>query len=158
MTVGSAGDMPVRQALRVVRVAERWLWLEGRRPGACSQCSLQAGCGQALLDRMGRGSLTLKLRRPRGMADLEPGDWVMLSLPAHQLLQASARLYLGLLLGLLVGALVGAGLAGEWGSILGAAGGLALAAVGLRRWPAPAALQPQVTERLVGPPDVSTRC
>lgn len=110
---------------KVLGVEPGAVWVETIRQSTCGSCQARAGCGQALLQRLGSGA-----RRGfiRALCDqpLVVGDEVVIALPEDAVLKASALMYLLPLLMLFIFALLAelAGLAEPW-LILAAAAGLA---------------------------------
>jgi len=109
--------------------------VETRRQGACGGCSANGACGTSLLARyLGRRPLLLRAQNRAGAA---PGDWVVVGVSEHGLMQASLAAYLVPVVGLIAGGVV-AGLlfpaGGDGATALLAFLGLALGLVWLRRF------------------------
>ena len=99
--------------------------------GGCGRCHEAGGCGGQQLTQMFCGGA--KSYRVANTVGAQPGDRVQIAIGAGRIRQ-TANLAYGLpLLALLGGAFAGLGLAGEAGAMLGAAGGLLLAFLFVRR-------------------------
>ncbi len=103
--------------------------VETRRSATCGGCSVQAGCGTAMLSRV-FGSKRTKLR-VLNPVDAKPGDRVIVGFDEKMLVKASLTLYMLPLISLILGAAAGQfGAQGaplvspEQGSILGGISGL----------------------------------
>lgn len=90
---------------RVVAVEAGAVWVETLQKSTCSNCSVSAGCGQGLAEKIGVG-------RSRGLVralcdlHLEVGDAVIIGVRADLLVRGSLLLYLLPLLGLFFAALL----------------------------------------------------
>lgn len=122
---------------RVVAVADDHVWVETFSASTCGSCSAQKGCGQGLLNSVGRGRQNLlKVLLPKGYPRvLGLGDTVDIAVPEKVLIGGAFWVYLLPLLSLLVG--MGAvdqfaPAAGDTGAALGALGGF-IAGLGLVR-------------------------
>ncbi|MBL4834912.1 MAG: SoxR reducing system RseC family protein [Pseudomonas sp.] len=77
---------------RVVSVESGAAWVETIRRSTCGSCQARAGCGQALLERLGsgarRGFIRVIAAHP-----VEVGDEVIIGLPEDAVLKASALMY-----------------------------------------------------------------
>lgn len=110
---------------RVLSVEADAVWVETIRQSTCGSCQARAGCGQALLQRLGsrarRGFIRALSDQP-----LTVGDEVVIGLPEDAVLKASALMYVLPLLMLFVFAVSAdiAGLSEAW-VILAASSGLA---------------------------------
>lgn len=141
---------------RVVSFEPGSAWVETVRRSTCGSCQARAGCGQALLTKLGAGARQGYLRvltdRP-----LKVGDNVVIGLPENAVVTASLLMYLFPLCGLFLAALAAdaVGLAEAW-VILAALFGLVLGFVGVRwyawRQRANPDLQPRVLRLLPNSP------
>ncbi|WP_374438177.1 SoxR reducing system RseC family protein [Pseudomonas panipatensis] len=138
---------------RVVGVEPGAVWVETLRQGTCSACSLNAGCGQGILQRLGSGS---GCRRVRALSELQlrVGDRVVFGVREELLLKSALLFYLFPLFGLFFVALLAqfCGLAEPWLVVAGLAGFLAawlLVRRHSRRHSNDPALQPVVLRALV---------
>ena len=84
---------------RVVSSEPGAAWVETVRQSTCGSCQAKAGCGQALLQRLGSGARQGYIRvlsdRP-----LQVGDEVMIGLPENAVVNASLCMYMLPLIGL----------------------------------------------------------
>ncbi|MDR3300754.1 MAG: SoxR reducing system RseC family protein [Candidatus Accumulibacter sp.] len=115
--------------------------------GGCGRCHEPGGCGGAHLTQIFCASAkNYRVLNPRGA---KPGEEVVVAIPDRVLLRGAVAGYAVPLLGLFMGAALGLGLAGETGSMIGAAGGLALA-WGLQktRWARDILLGPDAEPRI----------
>lgn len=128
------------------------VWVETIRRSTCGSCSARAGCGQALLQKIGpgrrRGRIRVLCSEP-----LRVGEQVLIGVPEQAVLRGSLLVYLLPLLGLFAAALLGeaAGLAEPWLILLaagGLAGGMWLARLLAQRSSGTEVLQPRVLRRL----------
>tara|TARA_R110000850_G_scaffold87866_2_gene188728 strand:+ start:20506 stop:20979 length:474 start_codon:yes stop_codon:yes gene_type:complete len=110
---------------RVVGIEPGAAWVETIRRSTCGSCQARAGCGQALLERLGarsrRGFIRVIFDQPVAV-----GDEVIIGLPEDAVLKASALMYVLPLAMLFLFAFLTnlAGLAEPW-IILAAVAGLA---------------------------------
>lgn len=110
---------------KILSIEPGAVWVETIRRSTCGTCQARAGCGQALLQRLGsgarRGFIRVLCDRP-----LQVGDEVIIGLPEDAVLRASALMYVLPLLMLFLFAVLAdaAGLSEGW-VILAASGGLA---------------------------------
>lgn len=118
---------------RVVAVESGAVWVETLRKTTCSSCSVEAGCGQGLMERLGVG-------RDRGLVRalselrLDIGDAVIVGVREELLVHGSLLLYLLPLAGLFFMALLAQALsAGEPKIIISGLFGLMLGLC-LVRW------------------------
>lgn len=123
----------IEERARVVAVEKGAVWVETLRKGTCSSCSGNAGCGQALMDRMGvdrrRGYI-------RALSDLQlrVGDGVVIGVREEFFVRGSLLVYLLPLLGIFTCGLL-AQEAGLGESLVILAGGLGFAlAFSMVRW------------------------
>lgn len=95
----------MEEQARVVEVQPGYMWVETERKSTCGACSLNKGCGSAVLAKV------LGARRTRIKAlstlDAEVGDEVMLGLAEDALIRGSLILYALPLATLFMGALAG---------------------------------------------------
>lgn len=110
---------------KVLSIESGAVWVETIRQSTCGSCQARAGCGQALLQRLGSGARSGFIRVLSDQP-LAVGDEVIIGLPEDAVLKASALMYVLPLLMLFMFALIGdlVGLAEPW-LILVAAVGLA---------------------------------
>ncbi|MEY6432238.1 SoxR reducing system RseC family protein [Thioalkalicoccus limnaeus] len=114
----------IEQTGRVVRRDGDVAEIETERRTSCGHCSVNTGCGIALLDRfLGRRRQCLMVLNPIGA---ELGQRVVIGIPEASLLSASVAAYLAPILALIGGALVAQWLAG-W---IGAGGGETIGVLG----------------------------
>lgn len=138
---------------RVVAVEAGAVWVETLRKSTCSSCSVSAGCGQGVLDRLGVGG---RRGHVRALSDLSlsVGDEVVIGVREDLLVRASLLVYLMPLLGLFAAALLaGAMSLSEPYVVLCAGGGMLLSWFGVRwrsaRIAGDPALQPVVLRALI---------
>lgn len=110
---------------RVVGVEPGAAWVETIRRSTCGSCQARAGCGQALLERLGARGRRGFIRVISDQA-VHVGDEVIIGLPEDAVLKASALMYVLPLLMLFLFSFLAdlAALAEVW-IILSAAAGLA---------------------------------
>lgn len=77
---------------RVVSVEGGALWVETIRRSACNSCQARAGCGQALLQRLG-GARQGRIR-VLGDGDSRVGDEVIIGVPEKAVIRGSSLVYL----------------------------------------------------------------
>ncbi|MFR0689600.1 SoxR reducing system RseC family protein [Enterobacterales bacterium AE_CKDN230030158-1A_HGKHYDSX7] len=130
--------------------------VETLRRSTCSDCSVNAGCGQGLLERLG---VVQARGRVRALSSLKltPGDEVVLGLDEALLLKSALLFYLLPLLGMFALALPAAHLGlGEPLIIAAGLAGFLLAWLFVRRYTRrhsdDPAMQPVVLRALVGGP------
>lgn len=116
----------IEQTGRVVRRYGASAEIEAERRTSCGNCSVNTGCGIALLDRfLGRRRQCLTVLNPIGA---EVGQRVVIGIPEASLLSASVAAYLAPILALIGGAVAAQWLAGWIGAdgseIIGVVGGL----------------------------------
>ncbi|MBS7661530.1 SoxR reducing system RseC family protein [Pseudomonas lalucatii] len=143
----------IEESGRVVAVEAGAVWVETLRKSTCSSCSMSAGCGQGVLDRLGVGG---RRGHVRALSDLSlsVGDAVVIGVREDLLVRGSLLVYLVPLMGLFAAALAAERLAlSEPVVVLCALAGLALAALGVRwrsaRTAGDPALQPVVLRALI---------
>jgi sigma-E factor negative regulatory protein RseC len=90
---------------RVVALEEGAVWVETLRKSTCSSCSISAGCGQGLLDKLGAEG---RRGHVRALCDLRLsiGDAVVIGVREDLLVRGSVLVYLIPLLGLFAAALL----------------------------------------------------
>jgi sigma-E factor negative regulatory protein RseC len=91
----------------------------------CGRCHEPGGCGGGNLTQV--FCLSPKIHRVLNLRGAKPGEEVIVVIPDRTLLCSAIAGYVLPLMGLCLGAALGLELAGEAGSMIGAAGGLALA-------------------------------
>jgi sigma-E factor negative regulatory protein RseC len=138
---------------RVVAVEAGAVWVETLRKSTCSSCSVSAGCGQGVLDRLGVGG---RRGHVRALSDLSlsVGDAVVIGVREDLLVRGSLLVYLMPLLGLFGAALLADSLAlAEPYVVLSAVLGLGLSWLAVRwrsaRTAGDPALQPVVLRALI---------
>lgn len=141
---------------RVIAVESGAVWVETLRRSTCSGCSINAGCGQGLLERLGVGSGRGRVRAVSSLK-LAPGDEVVLGVGEDLLLKSALLFYLSPLLGLFALALLAARIGlGEPLIIVAGLAGFLLAWLFVcrtaRRHSNDPAMQPVVLRALVGGP------
>lgn len=137
--------MMLEQHAIVLRTEDGLAWVEARESGTCGSCG-SGGCStRRLADLFGRRERAYPVQNPlRAIA----GEHVVIGIPHGALWKSALRLY-GLPLALLLaGALAGQHLYGDWGALLGASAGIAIAAISQKRLAASSALQPVMLRRL----------
>lgn len=109
---------------RVLSLEPGAAWVETIRRNTCGSCQARAGCGQALLQRLGAGARQGYIRVLRDKP-LQVGDQVIIGLPDNAIVNASLCMYLLPLVGLFAAgfAAQGAGMTEPW-IILAAIAGL----------------------------------
>ncbi|MFO7706520.1 MAG: SoxR reducing system RseC family protein [Halopseudomonas sp.] len=117
---------------RVVSCEPGAAWVETVRRSTCGSCQARAGCGQALLQRLGAGARQGYIRVLSDQP-LQVGDQVLIGLPENAVVNASLCMYMLPLVGLFSAAVVAdnAGLTEPW-IILFAFVGLASGFAGVR--------------------------
>ncbi|MDA1107266.1 MAG: SoxR reducing system RseC family protein [Proteobacteria bacterium] len=122
---------------RVVDVQDGFVWVETERKSTCGACSLNKGCGSAVLARV----LGARRTRIRALNTLPAhvGDEVVLGLAEAALVRGSLILYALPLLALFLGALAGESVSrllrlapGETATVVFALAGLAAGFYGVR--------------------------
>ncbi len=94
----------IEQVGQVVRVEDGRAWVETERRSSCGDCSVQAGCGHAVLSKaLGDRRNTVEVETEQ---KVHAGDCVVLGIAEDALLKGSFAVYLVPLLGLIAGALV----------------------------------------------------
>jgi len=146
---------------RVIAVQSGAVQVETLRRSTCSGCSVNAGCGQGLLERLGvaqGGGRVRALTLPNlGSSSLKPGDEILLGVDEDLLLKSALLFYLSPLIGLFVLALLAARLdLGEPLIIVAGLVGFLLSWLLVRRYTRrhtdDPAMQPVVLRALVGGP------
>lgn len=89
----------------VVESGPGYAWVETRRQSVCGACSLNKGCGTAVLAKVLGGRRTRV--RVLSKLNLVPGEQVMIGLGEQALVRGSLAVYLAPLLAMLGGALFG---------------------------------------------------
>lgn len=119
---------------KVLSIESGAVWVETIRQSTCGSCQARAGCGQALLQKLGSGA---QFGFIRVLCDqtLHVGDEVIIGLPEDAVLKASALMYVLPLIILFVSALLAdmSGLTEVW-VILAAMGGLAVGFFAVAWW------------------------
>lgn len=141
---------------RVIAVESGAVWIETLRRSTCSGCSMNAGCGQGILGRLGVGSGRGRVRALSSLK-LAPGDEVVLGVGEDVLLKSALLFYLSPLLGLFALALLAARIGlGEPLIMMAGVAGFLLAWLFVRRLARrhsdDPAMQPVVLRALVGGP------
>lgn len=105
---------------RVLSVEHGAVWVETVRRSTCGSCQARAGCGQALLQKLGSGA-----RRGfvRALCDGSPrvGDQVLIGVPEDALVKSSLWVYAVPLAGLFILALLAQALGWQEPAIIAAA-------------------------------------
>ncbi|UAW97717.1 SoxR reducing system RseC family protein [Halopseudomonas nanhaiensis] len=137
---------------RVLGVESGAVWVETVRRSTCGSCQARAGCGQALLSKLGSGS---KPGFVRVLSDSfhEVGDEVIIGIPKHAVVVGSMWVYLAPLGVLFLFALVAQALgfaepAIIAASTIGLVAGLALVRWHARRHAADPHFQPRLLRTL----------
>lgn len=122
----------IEEQARVVSSEPGAAWVETVRRSTCGSCQARAGCGQALLQRLGGGARQGYIRVLSDQP-MQVGDQVIIGLPENAVVNASMCMYILPLLGLFSVAFLAdrAGLSEPW-VILCAFFGLASGFVGVR--------------------------
>lgn len=146
----------IQERGRVIAIESGAVQVETLRRSTCSSCSINAGCGQGILGRLGvsegRGQV-----RALSSLKLAPGDEVVLEVDEDLLLKSALLFYLAPLFGLFALALLVAQLdLGEPFIIVAGLAGFLLAWLLVRRFARrhadDPAMQPVVLRALVGGP------
>lgn len=117
---------------RVVSVEGNALWVETIRRSACGSCQARAGCGQALLQRLGGGARQGFIR-VLGDGSSRVGDEVVIGVPDTAVVRGSSLVYLVPLLSLFGFSLLAQAMgAGEPMIIIAGLVGLALGFTAIR--------------------------
>lgn len=145
---------------RVLSTEPGAVWVETVRRSTCGSCQARAGCGQALLSKLGSGS---RQGFVRVLSDREHdvGDEVIIGIPEQAVVLGSAWVYLVPLIGLFLSALAAQGLGFAEPAIISAAAvglflGLALVRWHSRRHAANPHFQPRLLRTLPNPLAVPT--
>ncbi|MEW6354201.1 MAG: SoxR reducing system RseC family protein [Pseudomonadota bacterium] len=124
---------------RVVAVDGDAVWVETQRNTTCGACSLNKGCGTAVLAKF-LGTRRTRIKALNTLA-VQAGDDVVIGLRENALLQGSLAVYAVPLLAMLIFALFGEALNAHWEftqteapNILFGLGGLAVGFFWLRRY------------------------
>jgi len=145
----------------VVAVESGAVQVETLRRSTCSGCSVNAGCGQGLLERLGvsqgRSRVRALISPNLASSSLKPGDEILLGVDEDLLLKSALLFYLSPLIGLFALALLAARLdLGEPLIIVAGLAGFLLAWLLVRRHARrhtdDPAMQPVVLRALVGGP------
>ena len=142
---------------RVIAVESGAVRVETLRRSTCSGCTMNAGCGQGILGRLGVSERRGEVRALSSLK-LAPGDEVVLGVGEDLLLKSALLFYLSPLLGLFALALLAAWIGlGEPSIIVAGLAGFLLAWLLVRRFARrhgdDPAMQPVVLRALVsGPP------
>ncbi|MHB9799739.1 SoxR reducing system RseC family protein [Pseudomonas sp. MT3] len=141
---------------RVIAVESGAVWVETLRRSTCSGCSMNAGCGQGFLERLGVGNGRGRVRALSSLP-LAPGDEVVLGVGEDLLLKSALLFYLSPLLGLFALALLASRIGlGEPLVVAAGLAGFLLAWLFVRRLSRrhsnDPAMQPVVLRALVGGP------
>ncbi|MEH6490834.1 SoxR reducing system RseC family protein [Halopseudomonas sp.] len=139
---------------RVLSTEPGAVWVATIRSSTCGTCQAKAGCGQALLQKLGSGSSQGFVRALTGQS-WQVGDEVMVGIPEDALVRSAFWVYLVPLFGLFGAALFAQGLGwAEPAVILAAAAGLLIGFLVVRWYSRRAQgdlrLQPQVIGRAGG--------
>jgi sigma-E factor negative regulatory protein RseC len=145
----------------VIAVESGAVQVETLRRSTCSGCSVNAGCGQGLLERLGvsqgRGRVRALISPNLASSSLKPGDEILLGVDEDLLLKSALLFYLSPLIGLFALALLAARLdLGEPLLIVAGLVGFLLSWLLVRRYTRrhtdDPAMQPVVLRALVGGP------
>ncbi|MEP9317854.1 SoxR reducing system RseC family protein [Pseudomonas sp. LABIM340] len=146
---------------RVIAVESGTVQVETLRRSICSGCSVNAGCGQGLLERLGvsqgRSRVRALISPNLASSSLKPGDEILLGVDEDLLLKSALLFYLSPLIGLFALALVASHLdLGEPLIIVAGLAGFLLSWLLVRRYARrhtdDPAMQPVVLRALVGGP------
>lgn len=137
--------MMLEQNAIVLKTEDGLAWVEARESGTCGSCG-SGGCStRRLADLFGRRERSYPVQNPlRAVA----GEQVVIGIPPGALWKSAMRLYGLPLILLFAGALAGQHLYGDLGALLGAGGGLVIAAFSQKRLSASRALQPVMLRRV----------
>jgi sigma-E factor negative regulatory protein RseC len=82
----------IQEQGKVLSIEPDAVWVETIRQSTCGNCQARAGCGQALLQKLGSGA---RFGFIRVLCDqtLQVGDEVIIGLPEDAVLKASALMY-----------------------------------------------------------------
>lgn len=129
----------IEETAVVVQCQDNYAWVETERKTACGQCTLNKGCGTAVLSKL-LGNRISRVKALNPLAAKE-GETVVVGLPEDVLLRGSVMVYLVPLVMMIVFALLGEGVAEKFAlasseplSIVFAIIGLLLSAVWIRRY------------------------
>lgn len=115
-----------QEIVKVTEIADGGVWVEAVQRSACNSCNARSGCGQHSLSKLGR-PMRLWVE---GGEHLQPGQEVVLSIPAGGLAMSALLLYgtplVGLIAGMAIGQTQGDALAGALG-VTGLVAGFILA-------------------------------
>ena len=119
----------------VVAVDDDGLWVQTIRQSTCSRCSARQGCGHRLLNRNGRKHQLRVLLDGRAASAYRVDDEVRIAIPEQVVVAGSFVVYIMPLLLILLGAALASQLfgGGDWAAFGGAAAGLWLGTVLVRR-------------------------
>lgn len=119
----------------VSRVEADIVWVKARKQSVCGGCKARNGCGQEVLQRLGRNWSEMPIASgtfPR--AQLQPGTAVTIGIAERAVLTASLVTYGLPICGLLAGVLLVAPLASSLYSVFAAAAGLYAGGLAAQRW------------------------
>lgn len=124
----------IKEDGQVIAVTEDHLWLQTTQKTTCDSCQGRHACGQRLLQNLSERQGLLKVPLESEPAALvKQGDTVTIAIEESALLKATLLAYITPLVLLIVFAVVGQHLGGELLSIMGAALGLLLGALWVRK-------------------------
>ncbi len=113
----------IEERALVIEASDGYAWVETQRQSSCGNCSVNKGCGTAVLAKV-MGNRRTRLRVLSDFS-LRAGDEVIIGIGEHALVQGSLAVYIGPLAGMLVGAGFGQlALGSETASVLLGIGGL----------------------------------
>ncbi len=118
---------------RVLSVEPGAVWVETVRTSTCGNCAAKAGCGQALLAKVGSGA---KRGFIRALTDRswQVGDEVFIGIPEDAVVRGALWVYMVPLLGLFVSALLAQALGVTEPLVIGAAMVGLIAGFAVVRW------------------------
>ncbi|MEH6386930.1 SoxR reducing system RseC family protein [Pseudomonas profundi] len=140
---------------RVLSVEDGAVWVETVRRSTCGSCQARAGCGQALLQRLGSGARQGFIRVISDR-DYQVGDEIIIGIPEDAVVRGSLWVYVVPLAGLFTsGSLASALSVSELSTIAAAFMGL-VAGFGAVRWHARRSVTDQSLQPRVLRPQRST--
>lgn len=119
----------------VSRVESDVVWVKARKQSVCGSCRARSGCGQEVLQRLGRNWSEMPVASGCFTeTQLQPGTQVTIGIAESAVLTASLVTYGLPLLGLLIALLLVAPLESNFYSVFAAAAGLYAGGIAAQQW------------------------
>lgn len=104
----------IEEQAQVVHVEDREVWVETQRQSACGQCSVNKGCGTAVIGKvLGKKSSRVQVLNPNNIS-VDMGDRVLIGIEEQALVKGSMAIYLMPLLAMFLFGLLGEVLADQF--------------------------------------------